>query len=228
MFTIPGVDDFKGQFARDFPFAITAFGAAAAAVLTGGIVSSFNVTNGGTGYSSAPSVVLTAQPGDTGSGATATATIANGSVTGLTVANPGSGYLLPPIVSFSGGAGDDTNLQRVRDEDIEGAILDAQFNINPGLFPNQQFFSRAFLYLAAHQLIEKLKMAAAGVQSQYAWLTASKGVDGVSQSFKIPDVVANNPTLANYSTTRYGAMYLQIVMPLLVGNVQGFCTFTNP
>lgn len=227
-FTIPVVDDFKGQFARDFPYAISAFGAAAVAVLTAGAVSSFTGIVGGVGYTYPPNVVLTAQPGDTGTGATATATISQGAVTGLTVVAPGSGYGQAPAVSFSGGAGDGTEANKVLDTDIQGAILDAQFNVNPGLFPNQTMFSRAFLYLAAHQMIEKIKMAAAGVQSQYSWLTKSKTVGDVSQSFEIPEVIKNSPFLANIGTTRYGAMYLQIIAPLLVGNIQVDCTYTNP
>lgn len=228
MYSIPTVDDFKEQFPRDFPYAVQAYGATAQSTVVSGAVTAIAVVDGGAGYSSAPTVTLTPQPGDLGVGATATATVQDGSVTGFTVTSPGSGYGLTPIVSFSGGNGDNTNNKRVMDSDITGAIGDAQFNVAPGLFGTQAQFTRAFLYLAAHQLIEKLKMAAAGVQSQYGWLTAHKSVSGVSQSFKIPAVVADNPFLANISTTRYGAMYIQIVAPLLVGNIGVDCTYTNP
>lgn len=50
-----------------------------------------NVTNGGVGYTSAPTVTFF---GGSGSGAAATATVTNGSVTGITITNPGSGYLV--------------------------------------------------------------------------------------------------------------------------------------
>jgi hypothetical protein len=228
VYSTPTVSDFKSQFPRDFPYAIAAYGAAAETFLTAGAVSSITVLAGGVGYAEAPTVVFTPQPGDTGSGASATATVANGQVTGFTAIVGGGGYLLPPLISFVGGDGDNTNLNRVTDDDLNGAIADAGFNVSPGLFGSQAQFSRAFLYLAAHQLIEKLLMAAAGVQSRYSWLTVSKAVAGVSESFKIPAVVADNPFLANISKTRYGAMYIQIVAPLLVGNVSVDCTYTNP
>ena len=63
-------------------------------------VTSIEVTNGGNGYLSSPTVTIT---GD-GSGATATATIVNGRVTAITVINRGSGYTRA-IVTLTGGNG---------------------------------------------------------------------------------------------------------------------------
>ena len=57
-------------------------------VLNGGAVESIVITDGGSGYTSAPTVTVT---GD-GTGATATATISDGVVTSVTVDTPGSGY----------------------------------------------------------------------------------------------------------------------------------------
>lgn len=68
----------------------------------GGSISAINVTNGGTGYTSAPTVALT---GGGGSGATATAIVDSGTVIGVTITNPGSGYTTAPTVAFTGGAG---------------------------------------------------------------------------------------------------------------------------
>lgn len=65
-----------------------------------GIVS-VAVSNGGTGYTSAPTVAIT---GTGGTGATATATVVNGVVTAVTIANPGSGYETASV-AFSGGGG---------------------------------------------------------------------------------------------------------------------------
>jgi hypothetical protein len=227
-FSFPSVDDFKDQFPRDFPYAVPAYGALAHAVLTAGAVSSFVVDDPGQGYKEPPTVVLANAPGDTGAGAAGTATVSGGKVTAIAVSAPGAGYGQAPLVSFTGGAGDETNSKRVTDDDIAGGILDAQFNVNPGLFPSQQMFSRAFLYLAAHEMIEKLRMAAAGVQSQYSWLTVAKSVEGVSQTFEIPLVVSENPFLAALSTTRYGLQYIKIISPLLVGNIHAAETYTNP
>ena len=70
---------------------------------TGDGVSSVSVTNGGSGYASAPIVDIT---GGGGSGATAVATIdGNGVVTGITITNPGTGYTSAPTFSFGGGGG---------------------------------------------------------------------------------------------------------------------------
>ncbi len=68
----------------------------------GGSILKVNVTNGGSGYTSAPSVVFT---GGAGTGATGTATVINGAVTAVTINLGGSNYTSAPTVSFSGGGG---------------------------------------------------------------------------------------------------------------------------
>jgi hypothetical protein len=64
-------------------------------------VSAVTVSNGGSGYTSAPEVVFT---GD-GSGAEAVATVAEGVVTAVTVSKGGYGYTTAPTVTFTGGGG---------------------------------------------------------------------------------------------------------------------------
>lgn len=67
-------------------------------------ISSITVTNGGTGYLSAPLVVISG----TGTGATATAVLTGTSVTSITINTAGSGYDNNTTVTFtvvSGGAG---------------------------------------------------------------------------------------------------------------------------
>ena len=66
------------------------------------------VTAGGTGYTSAPTVTIT---GD-GSGATATATVAAGVVTTITVTGKGTNYSVADIV-ISGGGGSDATARAV-------------------------------------------------------------------------------------------------------------------
>jgi len=83
--------------------------ATASAVITSGFVTSANVTSGGDGYTSAPTVTIN---GD-GSGATATATVSGGAITSIAVDSPGSGYTnatvtvaVPPapfVVDYSAG-----------------------------------------------------------------------------------------------------------------------------
>lgn len=74
---------------------------------TSGGVLSIAVTAGGSGYSVAPTVSITA-PDAYGVGfvnATATATVLAGAVTAVTVTLAGTGYVNTPTVSFSGGGG---------------------------------------------------------------------------------------------------------------------------
>src|SRR6056300_984301 len=66
------------------------------------------VTAGGTGYTSAPTVTIT---GD-GSGATATATVSAGAVTAVTVTGKGTNYRVADIV-ISGGGGSDATARAV-------------------------------------------------------------------------------------------------------------------
>src|SRR6056300_610228 len=66
------------------------------------------VTAGGTGYASAPTVTIT---GD-GSGATATATVSAGAVTAVTVTGKGTNYRVADIV-ISGGGGSDATARAV-------------------------------------------------------------------------------------------------------------------
>ena len=63
-------------------------------------LSSIEVTNGGSGYLTAPTVTIT---GD-GSGATATATIVNGRVVSIEITNRGSNYTRA-LITLSGGSG---------------------------------------------------------------------------------------------------------------------------
>jgi hypothetical protein len=77
--------------------------------ITGGSITDkvqgIKVTNGGTGYTVAPTVVIT---GGGGSGATATANISSGTVISIDVNTGGSAYTSAPTISFSGGSGSGT------------------------------------------------------------------------------------------------------------------------
>ena len=67
-----------------------------------GPLTGITLSNGGSGYTLAPSVTIS---GGGGTGATATAILANGAVRAITVTAPGSGYMAPPDITFSGGGG---------------------------------------------------------------------------------------------------------------------------
>ncbi|CAI8909841.1 hypothetical protein [Chryseobacterium sp. IT-36CA2] len=79
--------------------------ALATATISGGAVTGITITNGGSGYTSAPTInfygggpVVSG-----GSKAIATATISGGVVTGITINNGGSGYTSAPTVTISAG-----------------------------------------------------------------------------------------------------------------------------
>lgn len=62
-------------------------------------VGSITITDGGSGYSAAPTVTISAPT--SGTTATATATVTGGVVTAVTITDPGSGYTTTPTVTFS-------------------------------------------------------------------------------------------------------------------------------
>jgi hypothetical protein len=101
--------------------------------LTGGLnaVDSVVVTNGGTGYTSAPTVAFT---GGGGSGAAATAIVAGGKVVRIDVTNPGTGYTSVPAVGFTLGGGSGAAATAV----ILATTLDAI--LTPGLSLLQPLF----------------------------------------------------------------------------------------
>lgn len=74
-------------------------GAGATATVNSGAVSAISVDAGGTGYVTAPTVVI----GGPGTGATAVATVVGGVVTAITVTAPGTGYTTAPTITFTGG-----------------------------------------------------------------------------------------------------------------------------
>jgi hypothetical protein len=65
----------------------------------GGMVAAVTVTNGGAGYTTAPTVTFSAPPAG-GTQATGTATIDAGVVTAITITNPGAGYVTPPTITI--------------------------------------------------------------------------------------------------------------------------------
>ncbi|SDJ99840.1 Starch-binding associating with outer membrane [Pedobacter sp. ok626] len=65
-------------------------------------VKTITLDNGGSGYTSVPTVVIA---GGEGSGATATATISGGKVSAITITNSGSKFKTIPTVTITGGGG---------------------------------------------------------------------------------------------------------------------------
>jgi len=73
-----------------------------------GALGGIYVVNGGSGYTSAPTVAISAPAGITGvtsMQAVATAVVSNGQVVGFSVSNHGAGYTSAPTVTLTGGGG---------------------------------------------------------------------------------------------------------------------------
>ena len=69
-------------------------------------VDAITVTNQGTGYTIAPTVLIVPAEGDTGSGAEAVAVLNSlGNIVSITLINGGSGYRVTPSIVFDGGNG---------------------------------------------------------------------------------------------------------------------------
>lgn len=71
---------------------------AVAGTVVNGFLAAINVTNPGSGYSTAPAVTIT---DGTGSGAVAVANVSNGQVVSITVQNAGSGYSPNPTITMA-------------------------------------------------------------------------------------------------------------------------------
>ena len=231
-YQLPSIADFKAQFARDFPFATPAavvgvVGATATASIDAGSVSGIAVGTPGSGLSDTapPSVVVY---GGGGVGALAVAVMTAGAVASVTVAQAGYGYVTAPQVYIALG-GDNTNSDRVTDFDIARAFNAAEsFNMTRTLSGDQSAFTYAYNLLAAHYLCVTLQASGTGLGGKAEWLTNSKTVGNVSESFNIPPRVLNSPFLSKLSRTTYGSQFLELFAPSLVGNFASFHRPTLP
>ena len=105
----------------------------------------------------------------------------------------------------------------IQDSDIAKAFVQANMNINQGLFRDQALFSMCYMYLAAHYLVIDMQMAATGINGVYTWVEQSKSVGSVSQSFAIPQQILNDPYMSMLTKTKYGAKYVEMILPMTRG-----------
>ena len=229
-YRLPTVPDFKTQFSvRDFPYAVPVTGGGSGAVgiptITGGAITAWAVGSGGSDYPSNKKPDGIVQYGG-GFGATVAFTLVGGIVTVISSVQPGYGYLdtaNPPELYISNGLGDNTDTEKVSDFDIAAAQAKAlAFNMTQGLFASQQAFTLAYGLLSAHYLCESLLASGTGLGGKAEWLSNSKAVGNVSESYSIPDRVLRSPYLSKLSKTTYGAQFLELVSPQLIGNMGTF------
>lgn len=231
----PTISAFKDQFGRDFPFATPAEAPSGVvlpiltAVTNGVALTGITITSPGSGMANKTTTLVIYGGG--GLGAKATITIAGGICTAVNILSLGVGYTIAPSVYVPvPGQGDNTNVEKfVTDPDIARAIVMATaFNMTQSLFSSQAAFTTAYNLLSAHYLVETLQAGGTGLNGKAEWLTKSKTVGSVSEDFEIPDRVLKSPYLGKLSKTTYGAQFLELVSPQLIGNVQSFRGQTNP
>lgn len=121
-----------------------------------------------------------------------------------------------------------TTNDTVLNSDITKAMGEANFSFNEALFSSQTNYTIGFLYLTAHYLVIDLRNSSQGLAGTYAWLETSKSVGSVSQGFSIPQQILDHPILAMLSKTPYGAKYLELISPSLVGQIFSSCGATLP
>ena len=107
----------------------------------------------------------------------------------------------------------------IQDSDIIRAFKEAKVNFNADLFGDDDTVKMVFLYLAAHYLVIDLNNAMNPMGMGFMGFTQSKSVGSVSQSFALPDFVTRNAALSQYMQTGYGAKYVSLIYPYLIGNV---------
>ena len=107
----------------------------------------------------------------------------------------------------------------IQDSDIMRAFKEAKVNFNAGLFGDDDTIEMVFLYLAAHYLVIDLNNAMNPMAMGFMGFTQSKSVGSVSQSFALPDFVTKNAALSQYMQTGYGAKYVSLIYPYLIGNI---------
>lgn len=110
-----------------------------------------------------------------------------------------------------------TDLSTIQDADIEKALTQQQNYINPVLFPTQALYTQGSLLLSANFLVVNLRASSQGLAGKWDWLTVSKGAAAVQASYKIPDRIANDPQLAMLCNTVYGAQFVLMILPFLLG-----------
>lgn len=110
----------------------------------GGTILRVNLTNGGNGYTSLPTVVFTPTASGSGAAAVSSVLVSGGPVASVTLTNPGSGYNGPVTVSFTGGAGANAAAHAV-----VSSIAEATAVVFPFISPNPTsiavFQGRVFL-----------------------------------------------------------------------------------
>lgn len=113
----------------------------------------------------------------------------------------------------------ENQLDYVRDKDISRAMDEANLNFNEGLFSDAEDRKMAFGYLTAHYLVIDLNNSAQGANGSFSGFMSSKSVGNVSVGYNLPAWILESPIYSLLARTNYGAKYLALIVPLMVGQV---------
>lgn len=103
----------------------------------------------------------------------------------------------------------------VTNADITRAMSQAYINANYDFGSTDDERIMIYLHLIAFYLVLDWRNAAAGVNSGYSGLVASKSVGDVSESYNFPQWMMNNPLYSLFSSNGYGMKYLSLIIPYL-------------
>ncbi len=146
------------------------------------VINNVNITNGGSGYTSAPTITFV---GGSGSGATATAGISGNQLVLITVTAQGSGYTIPPAVSIVGGGG-------------SGALATAQTITTQPTAPNVNTTSTLVtdIWTATSRTLSSFgfNVTVGSNSDKTGYKLAADGLDAISVAD--PGVIANHTTLS--------------------------------
>jgi len=208
------------------------------------VVRKIDITNGGSGYTSTPTVTVAAP---TGPGvavrSTASATVENGVVTAVTILSSGSQYEVVPAVTFSGGGGADAAATAVLDPiyyevgeatepsaGISTLTLVQNLNNEVGV-GSTVFFARqslqivsshSFQYIGAGNTIELAYPSQGGVVIQDNEVIETDGARVVytstdqSGNFRIGDGVEINQSTGTISGSIYVKSLFSQVTPFIL------------
>lgn len=123
--------------------------------------------------------------------------------------------------------GTDMNTQ-VLDIDITNAFVMTNTQINQALFSLQADYSVGYMLLAAHYIVMALRASSQGINGQFSWLESSKNVGPASSGLSIPQQILDSPYWSGLTKSNYGAQFLLMVFPKLVGSMFTVCGATLP
>lgn len=115
----------------------------------------------------------------------------------------------------------------ITDNDISRAMLEGEMAANLDLAYDQASYTMWYLYATAHFLVNDLRTAFGGLEGSFQWTTTSKSVGSVSESYAVPESVQNNPALALWFRTNYGAKLMTMMMPYFVAPILSVCGRTH-